>query len=159
MKLVVTSDVHGHLTSLLEIASHYHDADAFLDCGDSELPPERIKPFVSVEGNNDYYYDYPTQRVVEFDGIKILVIHSHQVMMFNRDRELAKKARALGAKAVFFGHFHVFVDHEVDGVRLISPGSVSHNRDQTPRSFAVVTIQEGIFSVKRVNVDTLNNKE
>jgi putative phosphoesterase len=159
MKIIVTSDVHGQLSSLQAIASHFHDADAFIDCGDTELPPERIEPFVSVEGNNDYYYDYPAQRVVEYGGIKILVIHSHRVMMFKRDQELAKKARAIGAKAVFFGHFHVFIDQEIDGIRLISPGSVSHNRDQTPCSFAIVSIEEGRLSVKRVNLSQLTNKK
>lgn len=157
MKIVLTSDVHGQLTSLQTIARHYHDADAFIDCGDTELPPERIKPFVSVEGNNDRYFDYPQQRVLEFEGVKILVIHSHQVMTFHRDEELAKRARILGAKAVFFGHFHVFADHEVDGIQLISPGSVSHNRDQSPRSFAIVSYEDDKFHVERVNVDQLKN--
>lgn len=155
MKIVLTSDVHGQLTSLQAIASHYYDADAFVDCGDSELPPEKIKPFVSVEGNNDRYFNYPKERLLDFNGYKILVIHSHQVMMFNRDDALAKRARVLGAKAVFFGHFHHFIDHEVAGIHLISPGSVSHNRDQTPRCFALVTLENNKLQVDRINIDQM----
>lgn len=159
MKIVVTSDVHGQLSSLQAIARHYHDADAFVDCGDSELPPERMEPFVSVEGNNDRYFDYPQQRLLDFDGLKILVIHSHQVMMFHRDDELAKKARTLGAKAVFFGHFHQFINHEVAGIHLISPGSVSHNRDQSPRSFAIVNIENNTIAVERINIEQMLQKQ
>ena len=152
MKVVLTSDVHGKINTLQEITKEHQDAFMFVDCGDTELSPDRVAPFISVEGNNDRYFEFPETRVLQLGKIKVLVIHSHQVMMFKRDATLAKKARAVGAKAVFFGHYHIFYDKEVDGVRLISPGSLFYNRDQSQPSYAIVDIEEKNIKVTRVNI-------
>src|SRR5690554_4529974 len=130
IKIVVTSDVHGKKHELDQVLSIHYDADAYIDCGDSELHPDKMSPFVSVKGNNDYDFDYPNYRIIEHAGVVFLVIHSHQMMMFKRDAALVKKAKSLNADVVLFGHYHVFYNKIVDGVHLISPGSLSYNKDQ-----------------------------
>ena len=152
MKVVVTSDIHGRIHALDEILKAHPDADMYIDCGDSELAPERIVPFVSVEGNNDRYFDFPDSRVLQIGNVKTLIIHSHQVSLFRRDAMLAKKARAVGAKIVLFGHHHVFYDKIVDGVRLISPGSVFYNRDHSKPSYALVRFNGTAIAVERHEV-------
>ncbi len=151
-QIVVTSDVHGRKHALEQVISTHYDVFAYIDCGDSEMPPEKMNPFVSVKGNNDYYYDYPEHRVLSFEGFTFLVIHSHQVMMFKRDSALVKKAKSVQADVVLFGHYHTFYDKEVDGIRLISPGALSYNRDQSPACYALLSIEDDNLKVTRKNL-------
>lgn len=151
-KIVVTSDVHGKKHRLEGVLAINFDADVFIDCGDSEMHPDLMRPFVSVKGNNDYYFDYPNHRVIEHDGIVFLVIHSHQMMMFKRDAALVKKAKSMKADVVLFGHYHSFYDKVVDGIHLISPGSLSYNKDLTPSCYALLSIKDKQIEVTRKNI-------
>ena len=54
---------------------------------------------------------------------------------------------------VFFGHTHRFTDVREDGIRLINPGSCSHNRDGSPPSFGLLTFEDdGKIDLKRYNI-------
>lgn len=151
-KIVVTSDVHGKRHELEKVLSTHYDADAYIDCGDSEMHPDIMKPFVSVKGNNDYDFDYPNYRIIKHNGVVFLVIHSHQIMMFKRDDALVKKAKSVKADVVLFGHYHIFYDKVVDGIHLISPGALSYNKDQTPACYALLSINNNQVQVTRKNI-------
>ena len=150
-QLVVTSDAHRRKQLFRHIAKSHPDALAYLDCGDTELSEHAIVPFVSVRGNTDYY-DYPSQRILTFGWLVFLVIHSHQIMRFNRDAALVNQAKRHGADVVLFGHYHTFYDKVVDGVHLISPGALSFNRDLSPSCYALLSLRDKQVSVQRVNL-------
>ena len=154
-QVVVTSDAHGKLALFRQVAQAHPKAAAFIDCGDSELSPKVITPFVTVNGNTDYGYDHPKYRVLTIDGIVFLVIHSHQIMRFNRDEALIKKAKQHNAQVVLFGHYHTFYNKVVNGIHLISPGSLAYNRDSSPACYALLTIENKTISVKRINVNKI----
>ena len=47
----------------------------------------------------------------------------------------------------------VVVDVREDGIRLINPGSCSHNRDGSPPSFGLLTFEDdGKIDLKRYNI-------
>ena len=52
MKIVVVSDNHGRSEPLEQILELHRDADVFIHCGDSELPPQFLQGYVCVRGNN-----------------------------------------------------------------------------------------------------------
>ncbi len=153
MKLVIVSDNHGRRDVLKRIVGEHPDADAFLHAGDSEMPEDELRPFVSVTGNNDMYYPHPQLRVLEYDNFKVLLIHSHQFLMFKRAEKLVHKAHQLGCRIVVFGHTHVFEHTQISGVHLINPGSTYYNRDGKRPCYAVVTIENHGKDVTVVRVE------
>lgn len=150
MKIVITSDVHGNFARLQRIALLHHDADYFLDAGDSEGNESIIRPFISVEGNNDPYLIFPKTRVIECGDIKIYMTHSHEFFSSQREEGLVKKAKRLGCQIVVYGHSHVPDVKEVHGVTLICPGSLYYNRDRSPIGYVILNIDQDKFSAQHV---------
>lgn len=150
MKFVIVSDNHGRMEVLNRIVAAHPDADAYFHLGDSELPPEKLRPFVSVKGNNDMYYDFPELRVLNFGDFKVLLIHGHQFYTFKRVEQIIHKAHQLGCMIACYGHTHSFYTQNAQGVFLINPGSVYYNRDGTRPSYAVATVEGKKVSVERV---------
>lgn len=151
MKLVVVSDNHGKQRPIEEIRQQHRNADAFFHCGDSELPASFLDGFVSVCGNNDYTMELPESRIVEIDGLRIFITHGHRYLYFGRLDMLISKARQENCQLVLYGHTHVFHAEMIDGIQLVNPGSVSHNRDGTRTSYAIVEYKEGKFNVIRMD--------
>lgn len=152
MKIVVVSDSHGRIEILKQILDTHPDADAYIHCGDLELPDTYFPQFIRVKGNNDYYADVPYEIVTHVNDLKVLITHSHQYTYFHRQQQLAKKAERLGCRLVCYGHTHVFNDDVVEGVQFVNPGSCWINRDGTKPSYAVVTFEQEQIKVQRVNL-------
>lgn len=151
LKICLCSDNHGDIDSLNKIKNDNPACDYYIHCGDSCIPVEELKPFISVKGNNDYEFDYPKQRIVQIGGHKILVSHAHHyTFSLNALSTLAKNN---GCDVIFFGHTHEYLDEECNGIRLINPGSTFYNRDWSNPCYALVTIDDnGIIKAKRVNL-------
>jgi len=150
MKIVLVSDNHGDKEALEKVLSDNPCADYYIHCGDSSLSNYEIEPFASVKGNNDYYGDYPYNRVLEIEGHKIYICHGHREI-YNRTLEsLIASAKKRECDIVFFGHIHVFFDQTIDGIRLINPGSLEYNRDKFDKTYAIVEItKNNIFVTKK----------
>lgn len=123
------------------ILEKHKDADLFIHCGDIECDEMMYPTIETVAGNNDLYYDYPSQRIFTVYGHRILVLHSHQCMVyFKRSQWLKELALENHCDLVFYGHTHVAKDEMIDGIRLINPGSLRYSRDGRKPSYAIVTI-------------------
>ena len=151
MKVVVVSDNHGRLEPIEKILELHRDADLFIHCGDSEFPPDFLQGYVCVRGNNDYYCGFPDQKIIEMGGHRMLIVHGHHHLYLGRLDVLQSKAIRQGCDFVFYGHTHIFSVQERDGVVMINPGALSRNRDGTPPSYAVVTIDEDGYKVERID--------
>ena len=149
-KIIVVSDNHGRQDVLQKIVHDHFDADAFLHCGDTELPDELVRDFVCVKGNNDYYSDHPYERTVTVNGLKILLSHSHQHTYYSRLDSLAKKAKGEGCSLVCYGHTNRFYYGSENGISFLNPGSVTYPRDGKKPCYAVITFDEDHFDVQRV---------
>ncbi|MBP3398721.1 MAG: YfcE family phosphodiesterase [Erysipelotrichaceae bacterium] len=154
LKLVVVSDNHGRLEPVLEVLNKHQHADGYYHCGDFEIPLAYLNQFAVVCGNNDYA-DVPMSLIVNTPRHRILVLHGHRyATMFSIER-LVQKAKAERCNMVFYGHTHVFNDQIVDGIRFINPGSLSHNRDGSRPSYAIVEIDEHEVRVIRHEIDSI----
>jgi len=152
MKIVVVSDSHRKIEVLKQIVNANPDADIFLHCGDIELPPDYFPQFVVVGGNNDYFGEYPDEKVITVGKHKILMTHSHQYLFHTRVEQLVKKAKRLGCSIVCFGHTHVFLYSQVEDVHVLNPGSCSYPRDMKGPCYAVIEIEEDDVIVSRVSL-------
>lgn len=150
LKLCVTSDNHGDVTSMRRILNDNPACDYYFHLGDSLFDEYELEPFISVRGNCDYY-DFPKQRIIEIQDKRILMIHGDGLTWSMNS--FVDKARKEKADTVLFGHTHVFFDDIINGIRFINPGSTYHNRDLTPPCYArVYILDDGEIKVERVNL-------
>lgn len=161
VKIVLASDSHGEREPLRKLREMYADYDMFVHCGDSELAIEDMEGWICVLGNNDFLYgnSVPYNRVIEADGHKIYVCHGHMdFLSYFHYKPMAKRAKDLGCDLVFFGHVHQVSDTMEEGVRLLNPGSLRHNRDLMDPSYMLVTIDGDRVSVETKTYGTPRKK-
>ena len=81
MKLTVLSDCHGNLENAILILTE-SEADCYLFCGDGIRDAESAadlldKRLIAVLGNCDRGETGETERLLELDGVRILLTHGH----------------------------------------------------------------------------------
>ncbi len=139
MKIVLCSDNHSNFLALDKILSDNPNADYYWHLGDSESNSiDRLSPFVSVLGNNDYL-DLPIYRVIEACNHRFLLTHGHR-FLGNDLNALYYLAKENNCDVVLYGHTHMFSDYSYNGVRFINPGSCSHNRDGNKPTYVILNI-------------------
>lgn len=156
MKLIVISDSHGKIELVQQILEAHADADAFLHCGDLEVPSAYFPQLIAVRGNNDYYGGSPDERVVSVGNWKVLMTHSHQYSIMSRYQQLRKKAARLGCKLVCFGHTHIYHESFEDGIYLLNPGSCAYPRDGADPCYAIVTDKGDQLDIERVFIPRIS---
>lgn len=80
----------------------------------------------------------------EFNTRKILLTHGHRYGVKYSQDDLCRRARQLEAEAVIFGHSHVQLVLEKDGILLINPGSIPLPRAGSKAGYARITVQSSI---------------
>jgi hypothetical protein len=100
----------------------------------------RIAPVVAVHGNDDSrdaQRELPYQQVVNVAGVRILLWHSHysdriDEMESRHDDQIIPKlgrsvarAKRAGARVVLFGHWHIPLVYEAEGVTVVNPGALA----------------------------------
>lgn len=151
LKICLVSDNHGDLGSIRKILNDNPACDYYFHAGDCLVEPFEIAPFVAVEGNNDWNYDYPKQRIFEIGGHRILLMHGHSYC-WSMDL-MVDKAKQEKCDVIFFGHTHSYMDKTVNGIRIINPGSCFHNRDMTSPSYArVYLMDDGKIKANRIDL-------
>jgi putative phosphoesterase len=156
-KLLVFSDTHGSITPLKTVMnwakSHLPPADticaaAFLGDGISDL--RRAADATGfycewnlVSGNNDYGYSVPEAAVFDFCGSRFFMSHGHRHSLYGGYHSLIAAARNAQANAALFGHTHVPLLANSEGMLLVNPGSVGRPRTRIGATFAVIECCEG----------------
>jgi putative phosphoesterase len=100
----------------------------------------------------------PLSLELEAAGAKVLMVHStpwepFDEYIYRRSPQLARLVQ-LPYDFVIFGHTHVPMVHQANGVTVINPGSCSQPRDQDRRgSYAVLDLERRVVEVRRVLPD------
>ena len=128
MKIILVSDTHTNASVLAKVKEKFPGYDHYIHCGDILVSPDNACGFHAVAGNLDDTTLYPQESVLNAGRLRILI----------------------------FGHSHIYYDGEVDGIRLLNPGSLWKSRDNSPRTFMVVTIEDDVIKAeKKTSVDLL----
>ena len=149
-RIILISDNHRVEKAIADIRNQYCRGEILVHCGDSEMPAYMLEGYVAVQGNNDDYKAYPDRRILKVAGHSILILHGHRDMFFGQYGMLAEKAKSQECDIVMFGHTHRYFDDEIDGVRILNPGSIWHNRDGSEPSYMIVDLIDGRVLVKRM---------
>lgn len=160
MKLVIISDTHGKRARIDEVLSRnpLYDALLFLGDGARDFDIDRTGGFIGVCGNCDSFSGLgdilPTERMLCFDGIKILMTHGHKCSVKFGTEKLEEYAATRGADAVLFGHTHVPIEKYIPAesklgtavtekpMYVFNPGSLGAPNNGLP-SFGVMEIRGG----------------
>ena len=140
MKILLVCDSHGDYESLDRLFKMYPNMDLYLHAGDSEQDEFSLKPFISVRGNCDHYYDFPNYLVIPTKMGNIYVQHLPYI-----SKSIINEHNA---KIVIHGHTHVRRNEMKNGILYINPGAISFARDKYSGSYAILTIDNNDIEVK-----------
>ncbi len=148
MKLLVISDTHGVLNKVCRVLNAIKNSiDGVIHCGDItddvDILKSRYKDilFYNVKGNCDYNSGVPDEMMFVIGGKKIFVAHGHNYgVNYNIDR-LCYRAMELGADVCLFGHTHIPIVENYNGIVILNPGSLSSPRGGSNSSYGIITIE------------------
>jgi putative phosphoesterase len=153
MKAVVLSDTHRILDNARNVLNIFkHDADIVIHLGDLVKDAKKLErefpcyEFYYVSGNNDWRSSVSFEQKINMDGKNILITHGHRQGVSYGLLNLGLWAKKNKGDAVLFGHIHMPVIDEYNGVKIFSPGSIS-----LPRSTDAPTF--GILEISGENID------
>jgi len=146
---VVLADTHipRRAKSLPEgLVPYLNKADLVLHAGDLMDPAllhelATYAPVRAVHGNLDPPdADLPETQEFEFGGVRIAMIHDSGRREGRRKR-LGRRFPDAGV--VIFGHSHIPLLEDEDGLLLLNPGSPTDKRRQPEYTFALLRVEEG----------------
>jgi putative phosphoesterase len=152
MKVAVLSDTHAPRywkACPPEVARRLHGVDLILHAGDvcrasvlEELAA--FAPVRAVLGNNDTpdvaAWGAPATLRLDLDGLPAAMVHDAGPAP-GRPRRL--RGRFPDARLVVFGHSHIPLDLDGDGLRLFNPGSPTDRRRQPRGTMGLLRVEGG----------------
>lgn len=161
MKLVVFSDNHRDMESLVWIFEHNQDAIYRISCGDSEMSEHVLSNLdvFGVRGNYPFEPDFPYELRMVFGGVKTWITHGHKQSVKVGLYSLLMGAMEAESELVLFGHTHEALAMEEAGVLLVNPGSTITPRDGI-KTYAIILIDESmiLIEIREVYTDRIINK-
>jgi len=167
MQYLIFSDSHGNPMAMKKVIDRcICDTDGIIFLGDNIRDIEQLGKlypelkFYSVAGNCDVSLEYLKpeyqEKVLELDGIRVLITHGHQRSVKFYLGELCAYAKRADCDVVLFGHTHERVCESRYGQKpsyIFNPGSVSRPRDGLPASFGVLTVRNGQILLSHGEID------
>ena len=155
MRIAVFSDLHGGSEEQLKTALAEYDYVVFLGDGLMQIRHfeyEYPEKFLFVRGNCDGYDETPLRRIIDFDGVRVMLTHGHEERVKYGLMTILGVAKKEDVHIVLFGHTHRPEVAEIDGILFVNPGSSSsaYGRGGT---FAELVIDKGKYSAGIVKFD------
>lgn len=154
MRIAVLADTHAprHWKRMPpRVAEVIDGADVILHAGDVCVPSvldelAQVAPVHVVLGNNDGHdvaaWGAPETLEIELAGLRVAMIHDSG----QKTRRTARMRRRFpDADLVVFGHSHIPMDVEGDGVRVFNPGSPTDRRRQPHGTVGVLEVVDGLL--------------
>ena len=147
MRIFVISDTHGRIDKALEIYRTLEDIDLIIHLGDLWNDAKKIKeqlniPVIGVKGNMDGSFSKEGYHILETELGKIFLAHGHMENVKQSLENIMYKAESLQCKAAFFGHTHIPLFRQIEGLYLLNPGSLSLPVGGRKGSYAIATVTE-----------------
>ncbi|MDF2685260.1 MAG: metallophosphoesterase, partial [Clostridia bacterium] len=130
MKFIIFSDSHGYTGKMSEVLFNTN-YDLVIHLGDCIRDVEKLKieypnsNICIIPGNNDFAFNESNEKILEFDGKKILACHGHKYNVKSGIDRLIYIAKQRQFDIVLFGHTHVTYNKINDGILFLNPGSVT----------------------------------
>ena len=150
MRILVFSDSHNNNKAVERIKSIMSDYDKILFLGDGasdfkEIESEFKGEAFAVQGNCDYSNENPMERIVDFDGIRILMCHGHRYNVKLNLNSILYKGEECGVDIILFGHSHTQILENDRGIYIMNPGSISHSYIGKT-GYGTIEIEDGLIN-------------
>lgn len=133
MKFLVFSDSHNYTNGMDFAIEKHPDIKRIIHCGDVAVDIEylqdvygRTHTICAVCGNNDFSRNEPYKRIFPIEGHRIYVTHGHREHVKQTLYTLTAAAREEKCDVCIFGHTHIPLHEECDGITLLNPGSIGY---------------------------------
>ncbi len=141
MRVLIVSDNHGE-DEIVQSALDHNPGDLNIHLGDSEFTFENpeLEKFNKVRGNVDDDSRFPVEAHDEESNI--FLTHGH-LYNIKSDREvLSDRALEFEAKYALYGHSHIALAENINGVFCINPGSISIPKGEWEASYCVLDTEK-----------------
>jgi putative phosphoesterase len=158
--VLVVSDTHGPRRwkgCPPALLPELERADVILHAGDVCTPDvldllASFAPVHVVMGNNDVpevaEWGAPETLEVELAGVRVGMVHDSG----QKEGRAARLRRQFPtADLVVFGHSHIPLDEDVDGLRILNPGSPTDRRRQPAGTYAWLDLRDGEVVEARIH--------
>ena len=163
MNILIFSDTHGDTEKMYDIVSKnrlktdlvIHLGDYLKDAGEVMRNFSTIA-FLGVLGNCDFasmYADAKHEAFFTAEKVRIFYTHGHKYNVNYGNEYLASNAKFNGCKIALYGHTHVALNEEINGVTVINPGSISSPRDGSCGTYAYLTVDGENFKCEILEVE------
>lgn len=154
IRIGIISDTHGILRE--EVKEVLRTCSYIIHAGDVDEPfiireLNAIGKLYFVRGNNDgdWAESYPKVRTFTIGGVHFFLIHNQREL----PRSLPKE------DIILFGHSHQYCCEKKEGKLWLNPGSCGKKRFHGELTMAVMTIQDGIYEVEKIRLDSDGKKK
>lgn len=152
MKILVLSDSHGHIQAMLD-AVDAEKPDMILHLGDHDRDCRQLRedyPHIilrAVRGNCDLRAAEPEYDEFVVEKKRVYMTHGHLYSVKTSLDSVMNTAFCRGADILLFGHTHMTCNKEMQGLRIVNPGSIGYHK-----SYAVLEIEHGAVNceIKRL---------
>lgn len=151
--ILVLSDTHGAMHYYYKmITGIIRRADMILHLGDtvddakwllSRMPASCVLYY--VRGNNDFSYEAPIFRRIEYKGKSLYMAHGHTIGAFSIDMDptyAIKRAGEPVPDAILYGHTHRPVNMMYGKTLILNPGSLGYGRGGNTATVAALDVDE-----------------
>ena len=145
MRIGVVGDIHGNLSGLERAIRAMGPLDRLLFTGDGYRELVRAKlsltvPVIGVEGNCDFSTEYPAEQLFELEKYKVLLTHGHRYGVKLGLTTIGMAALEKQVDLVVFGHTHLPLNTEWEGIKLFNPGTLCPERAYRGVTYGIIEI-------------------
>lgn len=156
MRIAVTADTHGSPGVIIKCWKKLQ-LDQILFAGDFYKDGKAICRRLGIPGHiiagNCDGPGHTGEEVIAFGECTVWLVHGHQYGVKKDLQRIFYRGRELNVNAVVFGHTHLPLCEQVDGLWLINPGSPTRPRSSKLGTYALMDIEEHYFSARIVALD------
>lgn len=148
MKALIISDSHGDCDSLKQVLKRVGKVDMVIHlgdiCGDEKYLCKNAGCDVCmIAGNNDFYTELKKEEILILGKNKLFLTHGHRYYVNYGIERILEEACSIGMDVILFGHTHVPLIKQENGVFLVNPGSIAYPRQANrKRSFVIMEIDK-----------------
>ena len=145
MRILVLSDSHGCVEPMEQCVERVQP-QVILHLGDCVRDAQALErqfpqlPVTMVPGNCDWGQTGEPERLLEIEGVRILMMHGHTRHVKSSPMAAVYAAREYGADVLLFGHTHQPVVDRSGDFWVMNPGCIGPS---VRRTYGVITLEDG----------------
>ncbi len=148
MRIALVSDTHGQLHAVQQTLATGDAIDLLLHAGDHYADGLKLGQILrvnvkAVTGNCDLMVAGPEEEIFRARDRRILLTHGHLFRVKRTYHPLIRRAVELAVDVVVFGHTHLPIIFQEQGILFINPGSPTRSTAADGRrTIAILTLKQ-----------------